>query len=141
MAKQEKTEQAPQENPLLSALIVGSEAAVALPEQQFQRLTLPVFLKPSDFPIGAVLIARVVRIVDDFTGREDMKNAKSLWLKEPRTSQEFLFPITGVIENALADIGDPVGKVIAIKRQADSVSKKFSHRMFMFDVFLQKDVA
>ena len=111
----------------------------------FERLNLPVMFKPSEWPIGQTAVCEVVKIVDSPVSTV---KGKLLWLKSAANGQEFTFPCTGTIRNALAaglegdkldsKLNSYVGKTIALTREPDKTSAKYKKNMFMFDVRLKK---
>ena len=109
-------------------------------ENQYERLNLPNFLRPEDFPIGTMLEAKVKRVIGNFTGNPDLDHTKNLWLVHEISGEELIMPCTGVIAQAMVNVKDPVGKVFCFVRKPDQVSKKFKNRMFMFEVFQKKEV-
>lgn len=106
---------------------------------QYERVTLPTFLRPEDFPIGAMLAAKVVRIIGNFTNDPDMDDCQNLWLKND--AGEVLFPVTGVIGQALIKLGDIVGRELVFIRLPDGKDGNFKNRMFMFDVAVKRDAS
>ena len=69
-------------------------------EGEVQRLNLPAMIDLKTIPIGGLISGVCVKIVENFTGRSDMRKARLLQLKH-KSGTEFLLPLTGVIKNAL----------------------------------------
>lgn len=102
-----------------------------------KRLNLPRLVKMAEVPIGATVSGKLVAIVGNITGRDDMREARLLHLENKGI--EFLFPMTGVIRKALEPDDSKkaetyVGRTLYFTRQADGTSGKFKKAMFMFDV-------
>lgn len=134
-AKTDTKAQAP--NPDFAGLF-EQQSDGAADAKTFVKLTLPEFIAPKDFPIGAVLRATVLRIVDNFTKQKEMEDTKSFWMRHEASKREFLFPITGVIGNALSEVPNIIGKTIVLTRKADRKSKKYGNNMFDFDVYVER---
>jgi hypothetical protein len=107
-------------------------------KENWKRVSMPTFLRPDTFPIGQVLIAKVIDIVGNFTGDPNLDNTRNLLLKH-QSGTEVLFPLTGVMQQALLRIGDVKGKILAIKRLPDGVSKKWKKKMFLWDIYLVEE--
>lgn len=123
-------------NPLPSENAVALFQPAAGMMAKAKRLNLPRLVNIADeFPIGSALVGEVVKIVDNFTGKPEMKGSKVLWMRH-ESGAEFLFPLTGVVRKALEP--DPekfIGKTISIVRNPDGFSGKYKKAMFQFDVF------
>jgi hypothetical protein len=115
---------------------------------KLERRNVPQMIKPSDVPVGQAITGEIVKIVPSM--KSDIKG-KLLWLRH-ESGQEFLFPCTGVIRNALipgvegekdqtAALEKEVGKILVCKRGADRMSGKYKKPMFMFDVFTTEKAA
>lgn len=123
------------------ALFATGDAAAAVDLSKFKRRNMPQMVKPGDVPIGGVITAEIMDIVDSPVSTV---KGKLLWLKTA-SGQEFTFPCTGVIRNALAPGKDGaelektlktfIGKTLVAKRNQDKTSQKYKKSMFMFDVF------
>jgi hypothetical protein len=120
----------------------GDIATIAgVDESKLERRNLPAMIKPTDVPIGAGFAAEIVKVCDSMVSTV---KGKLLWLRT-KTGQEFLFPATGVIRNALVPSADEkslkselekeIGKTLVVKRLPDKQSPKYKKTMFMFDVF------
>ena len=124
-----------------------------LPElEKLERLNLPPMLNLKEVPVKSTISGVIIKLVENFTGREDMRKARLLHLKHA-SGTEFLLPLSGVIKNALKpfiveDTKDKesytlkpeiIGRTLYVTRQHDGTSKKFGGKtMFMFDVLLSK---
>lgn len=136
--QQESEQQAPATNALA---IFQTGDAVEVDLSKMKRRNMPQMVKPGDVPVGSVIQAEIVDVVDSPVSTV---KGKLLWLRAPN-GQEFTFPCTGVIRNALAPGKDDKevkevleklkGKTLVLKRTADKQSAKFKKSMFMFDVF------
>ena len=112
------------------------------PPQNAKRLNLPRLIKGGDMPIGAALSGEIIAVIENFTGKADMKNSQVLHLKT-ESGNEILFPLTGVIKKALSmkdgkpcEPTDYIGETIHIVRQPDGMSGKYKKAMFVFDVYI-----
>ena len=123
-----------------TALAIFGDVA-AFDSEKFKRRNLPQMVKPGDVPIGAVVSGEVMAIVESPVSTI---KGKLLHLKHA-SGQEFLFPCTGVIRNALAPgkeagaelnkaLEKEVGKLFFAQRQPGKPSK-YKKEMFMFDVY------
>lgn len=106
------------------------------------RRNMPPMIKPGDIPVGAAISGEIVSVVDSPVSTI---KGKLLWLRHS-SGQEFTFPCTGVIRNALAPgkkegeeldkvLEKEVGKTLYAKRLPDKTSSKYKKTMYMFDVF------
>ncbi len=142
-------------NPFVTALVATDKK---FDNEKIVKLTLPTLIKPDHIPVGGVVGGEIVRVIINFTGsKEDsMRSSRVIYLRHA-SGTEFLFPVSGVIRNSLRDyLAEPdtkdateratgflkdnqiVGWKLWVKRNEDSVDKKFKKRMFMFDVVLEK---
>lgn len=137
---------------LLGSLAVSEQ----LPdEKDLERLNLPPMLDVKLIPVGVTVSGVLVKLVENFTGRDDMRKARLLHLKKttPAGDVEFLMPLTGVIRNAFKPLLDcdpnnkddytlkpeAIGKTYFFKRLPDGIAKKFGGKtMFQFDVLFTK---
>ncbi len=108
------------------------------------RRNMPAMVKPGDVPLGGVVSGEILKVVDSPV---TTVKGKLLWIRHS-SGQEFLFPVTGVIRNALAPglsddekgkhltiaLQKEVGNLIVAKR-TESKPSKYKKEMFMFDVF------
>ena len=135
--QQESEQQAPASTALAIFVPAGGEVDLS----KMKRRNMPQMVKPGDVPVDAVITAEIVDVVDSPVSTVKWK---LLWLRAPN-GQEFTFPCTGVIRNALAPGKDDKevkevlenlkGKTLVLKRTPDKQSAKFKKNMFMFDVF------
>ncbi len=126
--------------PSANMLALFAAPAGVVDSTKLVRRNLPAMVKPGDVPLGGIVSGEILKIVDSPVSTV---KGKLLWLKHS-TGQEFLFPCTGVIRNALAPGKDgkelaealdkEVGNVIIAKR-TESKPSKYKKEMFMFDVF------
>jgi hypothetical protein len=91
------------------------------PADELVKVTLPTMLDLKTVPIGTTFSGKVIRLVENFTGKSDMRKARLLYMRH-RSGAEFLLPLTGVIKNALKQflIEDPAGKKATIKQLKES---------------------
>ena len=130
---------------------VVSTTGAPIPDDA-EKLNLPAMVDLKVVPVGVTISGEVVRLVENFTGREDMRKARLLYMTHA-SGTEFLLPVTGVIKNALKtfiteDKDDEevytlkpeiIGRTLYVTRQPDAPSKKYGGKpMFMFDVRLAK---
>lgn len=123
-----------------TALAIFNTAPGEVDLSRFKRRNMPQMVKPGDVPVGAVITATIVDVVDSPVSTI---KGKLLWLET--NGQEFTFPLTGVIRNALVQgkadkeaeeaIKKLIGKTIVLKRSPDRTSSKYKKSMFMFDVY------
>lgn len=107
-----------------------------------QRLTMPTMIKPAQIPIGQQISGKLLAVVNSM--KKSIKG-KLLHMRH-ESGEEFTFPATGVISNALAPglkNEDPAyvkelekfkGKTLFFKRADDQMSGAYKKPMFMFDV-------
>lgn len=110
-------------------------------ESKLQRRNMPAMIKPADVPVGAMISGKIIAIVDSPVSTI---KGKLLHLQH-QSGQEFTFPCTGVIRNALAPgkkekeldaaLEKEIGKTIYAKRLPNKTSQQYKKDMFMFDVF------
>lgn len=143
MAKQTKmaAEAAASATPSTALALAIFQTGGEVDMSKMKRRNMPQMVKPADVPIDSVITAEIVDIVDSPVSTV---KGKLLWLRAPN-GQEFTFPCTGVIRNALApgkedkEVKEALdklkGKTLVLKRTADKQSAKFKKNMFMFDVF------
>jgi len=115
-------------------------------EKKFQRRNMPQIIKPGDVPVGGMVSGE---IIDAVNSPSTVVKGKCLWIKHA-SGTEFLFPVTGVIRQALLGgtglEGDEltkalqreIGTTIICKRLESKQNSKFKKEMFMFDVFTSK---
>lgn len=125
---------APAENSAIEKLMAKAE-----------RRNLPQMVKPGEVPLGGIVSGEIVRVVDSPVSTV---KGKLLWLRH-ESGQEFLFPCTGVVRNALAPgveagkelqaaLEKEIGKTFIAKRLPSKTSNKYKKEMYMFDVFTVK---
>ena len=138
-----KTENVP------SSAMLALFNAPAGAEKKLVRRNLPQLVKPESVPVGGVVSGEILKVTEQ-QSKSDKKPMFSLWLRHD-TGVEFLFPVGGVIRNALlpgvdrndvAGIRDglekEIGNSFVAKRTEDKQSETFKKKMFMFDVFTGK---
>jgi hypothetical protein len=93
-------------------------------EDTVERLNLPPMLDMKMIPIGGMVSGALQKIVENFTGRSDMRKARLLQVKH-KSGTEFLIPLTGVIKNALKSllVPDDAAKKIALGLAKDAKDK------------------
>lgn len=135
-------------NTLAVALFGGANTSTDLEKvmAKAERRNMPQMIKPGDVPMGGIVSGTILKIVDSPVSTV---KGKLLWLVHP-SGQEFTFPVTGVIRNALcpgivgeskelkAALEAEVGKLFIAKRLPGKISGKFKKEMFMFDVYTAK---
>lgn len=109
-----------------------------------ERRNMPQMIKPGDVPMDGIVTGKIIKIVDSPV---TTVKGKLLWLQH-EGGQEFTFPVTGVIRNALcpgveekelrAALEKEIGKTFIAKRLPGKISGKFKKEMFMFDVYTVK---
>ena len=126
---------------LNAVALVANPGSVDL--SQFTRRNLPQMVKPGEIPVGGVVTAEIIAVVDSPVSTV---KGKLLHLRN-EAGKEFTFPATGTIRNALApgktEDGDElqkalekfVGKLIVLERAEDKMSAKYKKTMFMFNVY------
>jgi hypothetical protein len=126
----------------------GSELSDSVP-QNAAKLTAPPLLKPNGVPVGETRAGEIVSLVENITGRKNMKRTYCFRLRH-KSGKEFLFPITGTIKKDCASLfapfdeteekpelklkPDSIGKKVYFTRLEDGFSDKFKKKMFRFDV-------
>lgn len=124
------------------ALFAPRADAGGLDLSKLERRNQPRMYKPEEVPVGGAVVGGVVKVCDSPVSTV---KGKLLWLRH-ESGEEFTFPCTGVIRNALAPgvdnekelvaaLGKYVGKTFVARRTPDKVSGKYKKSMFMFDVF------
>lgn len=106
------------------------------------RRNMPMLVKPDSVPVGGAVTGEIIQVC-----KSPVSTVKGflLWLKHD-SGQEFTFPCTGVIRNALApgvtgdkellaELEKEVGKKFVAVRQENKPNAKYKKEMFMFDVF------
>lgn len=142
MAKKPETKTGP--SPQMLALFKKAPDAGAL--KKLTRRNMPQLIKPDDVPVGQCVEGDIKDVVP--SPGKDIKGF-CLWLTLD-DGNDYLFPATGTIQNALAPglqiekdkpavlkaLKDCVGLRIYATRGPDGKSKNYGgNRMFMFDVF------
>jgi hypothetical protein len=150
-AKKNETPATPETETQAAPASAPSAAMVALFEprdggkldlSELERRNQPRMYKPEEVPIGGAVVAVIVKNVPSPVSTV---KGRLLWLRH-ENGEEFTFPCTGVIRNALAPGVDNEkelvaaldkfnGKVLVAKRTPDKISGKYKKAMFMFDVF------
>jgi hypothetical protein len=96
-----------------------------------KRRNLPRMVKPIDIPINGIVHGEILDIVDS-----PVSTIKGKLLRMKNETSEFLFPLTGVLRQALGDEPQKeVGQYLFAVRQPDGMSAKYKKQMFVFDVF------
>lgn len=108
-----------------------------------KRLNLPRMIKPADVPVDGIVSGEIMAVVNS-----PVSTVKGYLLHlKHETGEQFLFPCTGVIRQALAPGREKddvalkgllekfVGKTIYAKRLESSYNEKYKKDMFQFDVF------
>jgi hypothetical protein len=123
-----------------TALAIFAPAGAGLPAG-LKRRNMPTMITPGNVPVGAVISGEIVDIVDSPVSTI---KGKLLHLRH-ESGQEYTFPCTGVIRNALApgkkdDEADAalrkeIGKKFYAQRLADKPNTKYKKTMYMFDVY------
>lgn len=141
MAKETKMAKEAAANATPSTALAIFQTGGEVDMSKMKRRNMPQMVKAGDVPVDAVITAEIVDVVDSPVSTV---KGKLLWLRAPN-GQEFTFPCTGVIRNALApgkddkEVKDVLeklkGKTLVLKRTPDKQSAKFKKNMFMFDVF------
>jgi hypothetical protein len=132
------------------ALFAPATAIEGLTEGLTRR-NMPQMLLPKDVPIGAAIDAE---IIDAVSSPATTVKGKCLWLKSNANGQEFLFPVTGVVRQALiggydgdkdkdgekliALLKKEIGNRFVAKRCPGRDSTKFKKEMYVFEVFTGK---
>lgn len=109
------------------------------------RRNLPRILKPATIPIDGAVSGVIKAIVDS-----PSSTVKGFLLHiQHESGEEFLFPCTGTVRQALApgrekdskelkaQLEKEVGKTIVAIRKESIHSDKYDKDMFVFDVFMQ----
>lgn len=130
----EKTLAGKQTNPETGVTIYGLVLSAKPEGKKIKRLNLPPLLKAGMIPVGQAVSGELVAVVDNFTGKEDMRGSKCLHLKHA-SGTEYMLPLTGVIKKCLPEPEKKIGKKFYFTRLPDGVSAKYKKPMFQFDVF------
>lgn len=146
MAKEKKPSQfaqesATQESVSNTAMAIFTAGGAATIPQNLKRRNMPTMILPADVPINSVISGEIMAIVDSPVSTI---KGKLLHLKH-ESGQEFTFPCTGVIRNALAPgkkddeadkaLAKEIGKLFYAQRLADKPNKQYKKNMYMFDVY------
>jgi hypothetical protein len=107
-----------------------------------RKLNLPPLVRMKDVPIGTIISGKVKAVIENFTGKSELKGSHVLHLTAPDNETEFLFPATGVLRQALTrdsegnkvEIKSFIGKTLFIKRTDNQMNDKYKKEMFMFDI-------
>jgi hypothetical protein len=109
---------------------------------KMERRNMPAMFKPGDVPVGGAVVGEIIKFL---ASPVSTIKGNLVWLRH-NSGQEFTFPVTGVIRNALAPgvkdddeklmetLDKEIGKILICKRLPDK-SSKYAKSMFMFDVF------
>lgn len=84
-----------------------------------ERLNLPQMVDLKKMPVGMTVHGAVVKLVENFTGKKDMRKARLIQCKN-RNGTEFLLPLTGVIKNAVKQFLIPSAE---LREQAEARAK------------------
>ena len=150
MAKEKKLEKV-----AASGLATSNALSVisgAVPSKgKLKKLNLPPLVKFGDRPgqiaVGQTVSGILVGVVDNFTGKSEMRGTKTLHIKH-ESGEEFLLPFTGGIKSTFRQLCDDeeninpeyIGKLFFFTRRSDGVSKKYNGKaMFNVDVVMAED--
>ena len=88
------------------------------------RLNLPPMLDIKQMPVGGGVSGVAEKIVENFTGRADMRKARLIQLKH-KSGTQFLIPLTGVIKNAIKSylVPDDAAKKLMLETAKDAKDK------------------
>jgi hypothetical protein len=135
--------------------LMGNLTVKEIPND-LERMNLPVLVKADQIPTGATVSGKLVRLVPNFTGKDDLRNSNCIWLENNGT--EFMLPMTGQIKKAFEPFldmeqveekdsrgkkvitekltlhKDAVGDEFFFTRLPDGKSKNYGKRMFLFDI-------
>ncbi len=116
-----------------------------------KKLNLPPLVKFGDKPgqigVGVCVSGILVGLVENFTGKSEMRGTKTIHLRH-ESGEEFLLPLTGGIKSTFRQLCTEAGELkpgIAGKqffftRRSDGVSKKYNGKaMFNVDVVMAED--
>jgi hypothetical protein len=110
----------------------SSEILALIQSGKAQRRNMPKMVKPSDIPVGGMVVGEIVRFVNSPVSTI---KGKLVWLKL-ESGQEITFPVTGVIRAALSDnLDEEIGKILIAKREESIQNKKFGRDMYLFTIF------
>ncbi len=121
--------------------------AGALDVSKLKRRNMPRMVLPDTVPIEGAVSGEIIAILNSPT---TTVKGKLLHLKHA-SGEEFCFPVTGAVRQALAPgvkgddeksekellaiLNKEVGKMFIAIRREDGQSKTYKKRMFVFDVF------
>jgi translation elongation factor EF-G len=114
--------------------------------EKAERRNLPRMIKPGNVPVGGVVSGVIVAIVNS-----PATTVKGFCIHlRHESGEEFLFPCTGVIRQALAPgrekdsqalkdtLEKEVGKTLVATRKDSEFNEKYKKDQFMFDVYTVK---
>lgn len=128
----------------VAARLATQFTPAALPKG-FVKVSRPPLVKPDQIPVNGQIQAEIVGLSDSISKKESMQNSKLIHLRLSDgefKGTEFLFPLTGVIKQAVGGndgISKNVGKQLLIIRREDDVKEQDNgeiKKMFMFDVYM-----
>lgn len=113
-----------------------------------EKLNLPPLLKPKTIPVGATISGVMVKVVENFTGKDSLRGTKTLHLRHKDSGTEFLFPITRGMTSATKNLLDDStksklnkeceGKTIYFTRTPDTFSQAHPDKaQFNFDIRIE----
>lgn len=136
-----KQESAALESSSNTTMAIFAAGGVSALPAGLKRRNMPTMILPADVPFNSVISGEIIAIVDSPVATI---KGKLLHLKHA-SGQEFTFPCTGVIRNALAPgkkdkeadeaLKKEVGKMFYAQRLADKPNKQYKKNMYMFDVY------
>lgn len=118
-------------------------------EKKLTRRNMPRLIQPDSVPVGSIVSGKIINILESPVATIKGK----LIHLEHESGEEFTFPCTGVIRQALVPgrfsskneeeneaklmeaLQKEIGKMLYAKRLPDGTDRKFKKRMFVFDVF------
>lgn len=110
------------------------------------RRNLPRMIKPGNVPVGGTVSGKIISIVNS---PATTVKGFCIWLCH-ESGEEFLFPCTGVIRQALAPgrekdsaelkktLEAEIGKTLVATRKDSEFNEKYKKDQFMFDVYTVK---
>lgn len=146
MSKEKKLEKVPATSNALSVI-----SAPVSGKKKLKKLNLPPLVKFGDRPgqiaVGGSVSGVLMGLVDNFTGKSEMRGTKTIHMKH-ESGEEFLLPLTGGIKSTFRQLCDDkenlkpeyVGRFCIFTRRSDGVSKKYNGKaMFNVDVEIAEE--
>lgn len=145
LQKSKFAEESANENTVANTTLALFNSGTDVDESKFERRNMPPMIKPGDVPVGAAISGEIVAVLES-----PVSTVKGYLLHlRHQTGQEFTFPCTGVIRQALAPgkkegdelvkaLEKEIGKILFAKRLPDKMSAKYKKPMFVFDVYTGK---